>query len=91
MRVNAMLRRQQPRPEREIITDGDLILDLTARKATLAGETLTLTLREFDLLAHLVTHPEKVFSREELMRVVAERSEERRVGKECRSRWSPYH
>ena len=23
--------------------------------------------------------------------VRAERSEERRVGKECRSRWSPYH
>src|SRR5690349_24671277 len=23
--------------------------------------------------------------------VVPERSEERRVGKECRSRWSPYH
>ena len=23
--------------------------------------------------------------------VDAERSEERRVGKECRSRWSPYH
>ena len=22
---------------------------------------------------------------------VAQRSEERRVGKECRSRWSPYH
>ena len=22
---------------------------------------------------------------------VTERSEERRVGKECRSRWSPYH
>src|SRR2546426_1909204 len=24
-------------------------------------------------------------------RVLANRSEERRVGKECRSRWSPYH
>ena len=24
-------------------------------------------------------------------RIIAERSEERRVGKECRSRWSPYH
>ena len=24
-------------------------------------------------------------------RLQAERSEERRVGKECRSRWSPYH
>ena len=23
--------------------------------------------------------------------VIEERSEERRVGKECRSRWSPYH
>src|SRR3712207_8205394 len=23
--------------------------------------------------------------------IVADRSEERRVGKECRSRWSPYH
>ena len=23
--------------------------------------------------------------------IPAERSEERRVGKECRSRWSPYH
>src|SRR5258708_29707944 len=25
------------------------------------------------------------------MRTILERSEERRVGKECRSRWSPYH
>src|SRR3712207_2958757 len=28
---------------------------------------------------------------EELNREAATRSEERRVGKECRSRWSPYH
>ena len=27
----------------------------------------------------------------ELDLINAERSEERRVGKECRSRWSPYH
>ena len=26
-----------------------------------------------------------------LVKARAERSEERRVGKECRSRWSPYH
>src|SRR3712207_725543 len=26
-----------------------------------------------------------------LLAALAERSEERRVGKECRSRWSPYH
>ena len=27
----------------------------------------------------------------EIIRMVGSRSEERRVGKECRSRWSPYH
>ena len=26
-----------------------------------------------------------------LVRTIFSRSEERRVGKECRSRWSPYH
>ena len=34
------------------------------------------------------------FRKENQINVVAyghERSEERRVGKECRSRWSPYH
>ena len=30
-------------------------------------------------------------ARDEKPRVSAFRSEERRVGKECRSRWSPYH
>ena len=28
---------------------------------------------------------------DEVFRVLGDRSEERRVGKECRSRWSPYH
>ena len=28
---------------------------------------------------------------QELLGVILTRSEERRVGKECRSRWSPYH
>src|ERR1043166_1616846 len=41
------------------------------------------------LLGHDMSHR----SRAALKRVGAmiERSEERRVGKECRSRWSPYH
>ena len=28
---------------------------------------------------------------DEYFRIASSRSEERRVGKECRSRWSPYH
>ena len=35
--------------------------------------------------------PQQPHSRDELYVVMAGRSEERRVGKECRSRWSPYH
>ena len=27
----------------------------------------------------------------QFVEVILDRSEERRVGKECRSRWSPYH
>ena len=30
-------------------------------------------------------------TKKEALNFEAERSEERRVGKECRSRWSPYH
>ena len=34
---------------------------------------------------------EFVENEKELLKKFSERSEERRVGKECRSRWSPYH
>ena len=30
-------------------------------------------------------------AQDETVRLLLRRSEERRVGKECRSRWSPYH
>ena len=36
-----------------------------------------------------VDNSEQVYSESEAIRLC--RSEERRVGKECRSRWSPYH
>ena len=35
--------------------------------------------------------PKATEYRPELLKVPTGRSEERRVGKECRSRWSPYH
>ena len=57
-------------PGQEILTDGDLSLDLMAQKVTRDGVPLTLTIREFDLLVHLVSHPDQVFSRDELMRAV---------------------
>src|SRR3989475_504823 len=44
--------------------------------------------------ATLVPKPADVWAKAEMVVKVKEpieRSEERRVGKECRSRWSPYH
>jgi two-component system, OmpR family, response regulator ResD len=52
------------------IDDGDLRVDPRGRRAVLAGRELSLTLREFDLLAHLVSHPGVAFTREQLMRAV---------------------
>jgi DNA-binding response OmpR family regulator len=49
---------------------GDLRVDRTARRAWRGMRELTLTLREFDLLAFLMAHPGTAFGREELMRRV---------------------
>src|SRR3712207_8454716 len=38
-----------------------------------------------------VAEKEGITYDEQALELIAERSEERRVGKECRSRWSPYH
>ena len=62
-----------------------------------SGKTYTMTRRIINLIAQGVpaerilglTFTRKAAS-ELLSRVSAARSEERRVGKECRSRWSPY-
>ena len=40
---------------------------------------------------HQIDRDSLPLQREELINYAKYRSEERRVGKECRSRWSPYH
>ncbi|HSP21565.1 MAG TPA: response regulator transcription factor [Planococcus sp. (in: firmicutes)] len=48
-------------------TNGALELNETMRSVRVAGTPVTLTRREFDLLAFLLKHREQVFSREQLM------------------------
>ena len=64
-----------------------------AFKSTKAGITLKHTigmLNELEL--HIVAEGvETAEMRDHLADIGCHRSEERRVGKECRSRWSPYH
>ena len=67
-RVDAVLRRVDPEPQfEEPIVFGDLELDPVARRVTVRGEEAQLTVREYDLLLHLMRHPGQVFSRDQLM------------------------
>ena len=73
LRVASVLRRSQSAdaPARtEVLEDDDLRVDTAARTATLGGEPLALTTREFDLLAHLLANPGRALRREELLRDV---------------------
>ena len=46
------------------------MVDLAAHEARVGGQSLTLTAREFDLLAFLLQHPRTAFSRQQLLREV---------------------
>jgi DNA-binding response OmpR family regulator len=72
-RVRAVLRRTASpaanglTPPPPPLDRGDLHLDAAARRVTLHGAPLTLPAREFDLLWFLASHPDQVFSREQLL------------------------
>jgi DNA-binding response OmpR family regulator len=73
-RIAAALRRRRARGEtgagRTVRRFGDAEVDLAARRLVVAGRDVSLTTKEFDLLAHFVAHPGRVFSREQLLRAV---------------------
>lgn len=71
LRVDSVLRRVGDAPNLpDVLTDGDLVVDGPRHAATLRGERLTLTAREFDLLRFLVARPGTAFSREQLLHEV---------------------
>jgi DNA-binding response OmpR family regulator len=72
LRVGSVLRRAGERagPFQGSVVDADLVVDSDRHIASLRGSALSLTVREFDLLRFLVTHPGVAFSRDELLREV---------------------
>ncbi|MFC9032588.1 winged helix-turn-helix domain-containing protein [Streptomyces arboris] len=63
---------QQPAPEaaEEAASPGPVRIDSTRRTASVDGVTLDLTYLEFELLAHLVAHPHRVHTRDQLVTTV---------------------
>ncbi|GAA1506618.1 response regulator transcription factor [Dactylosporangium maewongense] len=70
LRVQSVLRRAVPAPVEETLVDGELRVDAERRTATLRGEALALTVREFDLLVFLMRNPGRVLRRAELLQQV---------------------
>jgi DNA-binding response OmpR family regulator len=71
LRVQSVLRRSLDALAPESPVDlGPFHLEPSAHSITANGAPLALSAREFDLLAFLVKHPARVFSRDELLRLV---------------------
>jgi len=77
-RVRAHLRRaardrvvvEIPVDEEDVVTAGEVAVDRRNRSATVNGTPVALKPREFDLLAHLVSHPKTALTRDVLLRDV---------------------
>ena len=68
-RVRAAVRRNEivTHGDDDVITMGAVTLDKAARRVTVNGEVVVFTATEFDLLAHLMSRPGRIISREQLL------------------------
>jgi two-component system KDP operon response regulator KdpE len=67
-RLRAMVRRGTPAgPEEPAVTFGDVVVDLVAKRVTVAGEEVRLTPTEWHLLEVLVRHPGRLMSQRQLL------------------------
>jgi two-component system response regulator RegX3 len=66
-RIRSVLRRSRHSEPAEKLAAGDVTVDIAARQAWLSGSELSLTRKEFDLLARLARSAGHVVTREDLM------------------------
>lgn len=70
VRVRTVLRRTGGPPAADVVVLGDVRLDADRRRVHVGDAEVVLTATEFDLLAHLMRAPGRVFSREQLLSAV---------------------
>ena len=75
-RIKAIMRRTEPKrimgemPAAKSVERGDVRLDCEGRRAFISGREIGLTAKEFELLELLMLNPDKVYSRESLLKLV---------------------
>jgi len=66
-RIKAVLRRRAPQLADDVVEIGGLRLDPAARRVTAAGAVVELAPTEFRLLHFLMTHPERIYTRAQVL------------------------
>ncbi|MBE5877971.1 MAG: response regulator transcription factor [Lachnospiraceae bacterium] len=73
-RIKAIMRRTMHKADTEkktsVVESGDLKLDCDGKRLYIKGKEINLTTKEFDVLELLVLNPNKVYSRENLLKLV---------------------
>jgi two-component system phosphate regulon response regulator PhoB len=69
-RLRAVMRRIRPALADDKVTVGDIVVDRVAHRVKRAGREIHLGPTEFRILDHLMQHPGRVFSREQLLDAV---------------------
>lgn len=73
-RIKAIMRRVEPKKsgteDTKVIESGDVKLDCEGKRAFIEGKEIGLTSKEFEVLELLMRNPNKVYSRENLLKLV---------------------
>ncbi|MBO4291763.1 MAG: response regulator transcription factor [Lachnospiraceae bacterium] len=73
-RIKAIMRRVESRDAAEepvkVIESGEMRLDCDGRRAYISGQEIGLTAKEFEVLELLMLNPNKVYSRENLLKLI---------------------
>jgi DNA-binding response OmpR family regulator len=72
-RVKALLRRSrqsEEKPKKNVYNFNDLSINLSTYQVVKNGVVLDLTLKEFEILKLLLTHPDQTFSKQEMYRKI---------------------
>lgn len=73
-RIKAIIRRNQKKtvtePKPKTLVEGDMTIEVDSRRVTIAGKDINLTAKEFNILTLLLFHPNKVYSRDDLLKEI---------------------
>lgn len=71
-RIKAIMRRtmRAPKEETKMLVSGDMRLDCEGRRVYVEGREINLTAKEFEVLELLIKNPNKVYSRENLLKMI---------------------